>query len=92
MAYTIRKTNVRVKIPGAGFGGVGRVTGRSQPTVTFTITTANGEVPILGVAKRGNYHKEYVFDPERCDYFVPIKCRKPKYCLQAYDTKTAFNY
>jgi hypothetical protein len=64
---------VWVKVPGSGFVGVGRVTGRSQPAVTFQVRTTAGEVPILDAAKRGTYHGEFVNDPERCEYFVPVR-------------------
>ena len=30
-----------------------------------------GDVPVLEVAKGGSYHREFVNDPERCEYFVP---------------------
>ncbi|MBN1906965.1 MAG: DUF91 domain-containing protein [Deltaproteobacteria bacterium] len=64
---------VWVKVPGSGFVGVGRVTGRSQPASAFMISTSDGEHPILDVAKRGTYHKEFLEDPERCEYFVPVR-------------------
>ena len=64
---------VWVKVPGTGFVGVGRVIGNAQSALTFKVTTSNGETPVLEVAKRGNYHSEYLNDPERCEYFVPIK-------------------
>jgi len=63
---------VWVKVPGSGFVGVGRVRGRAQPAFTFTVSTPDGERPILDVAKRGTYHKEFLDDPERCEYFVPV--------------------
>ena len=61
-----------MKIPGAGFVGVGRVTGRAQPATNFKVNTPNGEMPVLDAAKRGSYHREFVNDPERCEYFVPV--------------------
>jgi hypothetical protein len=64
---------VWVKVPGTGFVGVGRVTGRSQPAASFRVATPNGERPILDVATRGNYHREFLNDPERCEYFVPVR-------------------
>lgn len=64
---------VWVKVPGTGFVGVGRVTGRSQSAKTFTLPTANGEKPVLEVAKRATYLREFVDDPERCEYFVPMR-------------------
>jgi hypothetical protein len=64
---------VWVKVPGYGFVGVGRVTGPVQPASTFKVKTEEGEVPVLDVAKRGSYHSEFLEDPERCEYFVPVK-------------------
>ncbi|MEA2488369.1 MAG: hypothetical protein QOH21_161 [Acidobacteriota bacterium] len=28
---------------------------------------------MLSVAALGHYHREFVDDPERCEYFVPVK-------------------
>lgn len=64
---------VWVKAPGYGFVGVGRVTGRIQPAATFKVKTADGEVPVLEAVKGGTYHREFVDDPERCEYFVPVQ-------------------
>ncbi len=64
---------VWVKVPGSGFVGVGRVTGRSQPASTFKVNTPDGELPVLDAAKRGTYHREFFDDPERCEYFVPVQ-------------------
>jgi hypothetical protein len=61
-----------VKVPGSGFVGVGRAIGRAQPAGTFTVAGALGEMPVLEVAKRGSYHREFFHDLERCEYFVPI--------------------
>jgi hypothetical protein len=63
---------VWVKAPNYGFVGVGRVKGRSQPVTTFRATTPTGDLPILDVAKGGKYHREFLDDPERCEYFVPV--------------------
>ena len=63
-----------VKIPDWGFVGVGRVTGQSTPAAAFKVTSADGtEVSILDVAKRGTYHREFIDDPQKCEYFVPVK-------------------
>lgn len=64
---------VWVKVPGNGFVGVGRVTGRSQPASVFKVDTQDSERPVLEAAKRGSYHKEFLGDPERCEYFVPVR-------------------
>ena len=62
-----------VKVPNSGFVGVGRVAGRAQPAAEFRVSTAQGEVLVLDVAKRGEYHRDLVDDPARCEYFVPVR-------------------
>jgi hypothetical protein len=63
-----------VKAPEHGFVGVGIVTGPAEPAKTFRVRTTEGaEVPVLDAAKSGSYHRDYVDDPERCDYFVPVR-------------------
>jgi hypothetical protein len=62
-----------VRIPGSGFVGVGRVTGRAQPALAFKVRTPHGEVPVLDVAKAGTYHRDLINDEERCEYFVPVR-------------------
>jgi hypothetical protein len=65
---------VWVNIPGNGYVGVGRVTGLASPAASFRITNSiGGESPILDVAKGGTYHREYADDPERSEYFVPVR-------------------
>jgi len=64
---------VWVKVPDAGFVGVGRVAGSAQPAATFKVETPSGELPVLDLLKDGKYHREFVNDLERCEYFVPIK-------------------
>ena len=64
---------VWVKVPGSGFVGVGRATGRAQAAATFTVATTSGDRPVLEVAKGGDYHRELVDDLERCEYFVPMR-------------------
>jgi hypothetical protein len=64
---------VWVKIPGSGFVGVGRVTGKAQPATSFTVATPGGERRVLDVAKRGRYHRLFAHDSERCEYFVPVQ-------------------
>jgi hypothetical protein len=63
---------VWVNVPGYGYVGVGKVTGHVSPASTFRVTTPQGEVPVLDVAKGGTYERDFVNDPERCEYFVPI--------------------
>jgi hypothetical protein len=64
---------VWVKAPGFGFVGVGRVTGPAQAAGTFKVATPSGPVPVLEITKGGNYHREFIDDPERCEYFVPVR-------------------
>ena len=65
---------VWVNVPGGiGYVGVGRVIGRACPASTFSVTTPQGEVPVLDAAKRGSYHREFVNDPKRCESFVPMR-------------------
>jgi len=64
---------VWVNVPRKGYVGVGRVTGLVQPASTFTVHTAKGEAPVLQAVKHGTYHRELIDDPERCEYFVPMK-------------------
>jgi len=67
------RDRIWVKAPGHGFVGVARVTGRAQPVTTFKVTTPAGELPVLEVAKGAKYHSQFLNDPERCEYFVPVK-------------------
>jgi hypothetical protein len=64
---------VWVKVPGAGFVGVGKVTGSAKAASDFCVKTPSGERPVLDVATRGSYHRELAHDPERCESFVPIE-------------------
>lgn len=62
-----------VNIPGSGFVGVGRVKGTAQPAAEFHVTTPEGDRPALDVLTNGNYHRQFLADPEQCEYFVPIE-------------------
>jgi hypothetical protein len=59
---------VWVKVPGKGFVGVGRVSGPRIAAKDFEI---DGR-PALDVLQ-GQYHRHYVDDPERSEYFVPVE-------------------
>jgi Endonuclease NucS len=61
-----------VKAPGRGFVGVARVTGRAQPASTFAIKTPSGDTAALQVLTGGTYHRQFLDDRERCEYFVPV--------------------
>jgi hypothetical protein len=64
---------VWVKAPGYGFVGVGQVTGPRAPITEFNINTDQGERPALEALKGGTYHRNFAEDPERMEYFVPIR-------------------
>ena len=62
-----------VNVPGQGYVGVGRVTGRAQRASEFTVSTPEGEKPVLEVVHGGEYHRDLADDPTRCEHFVPVK-------------------
>lgn len=64
---------VWVRVPKAGFVGVGKVTGHSQRAADFLVERPTGKIPVIEVAKKGHYHREFLEDPERCEYFVPVR-------------------
>lgn len=65
---------VWVKAPGHGFVGVGRVRGGPVPATDFTIVDDDGVTrPALDVLKAAGYHREFIEDPGRMEYFVPIE-------------------
>jgi hypothetical protein len=37
------------------------------------VQTTSGERPALEVLTEGSYHREHADDPERIDYFVPVR-------------------
>lgn len=64
---------VWVKAPGYGFLGVGEVTGPSAPAINFTVPVEDEDRPALDVLSKGNYHRELADDPEKSEFFVPIR-------------------
>ena len=64
---------VWAKIPKRGFVGVGTVVGRSTIGMEFMVDTSEGKTSILDVSTSASYHSEYRDDPERAEYFVPIR-------------------
>lgn len=61
-----------VNVPGSGYVGVARVLGPAQPARDFCLVVNGQERPALDVLQ-ANYHREFVDDPERCEYFVPVQ-------------------
>lgn len=72
---------VWVKAPGYGFVGVGEVTG---PRVSLRDFTLNSK-PALEVLKGGTYHRQFINDQDRCEYFVPVKWFKTVPLDQAFN-------
>ena len=64
---------VWVKAPGYGFVGVGEVIGPKAPITEFMIATDQGERPAMEVLRGGTYHRELADDPERVEYFLPVR-------------------
>jgi len=64
---------VWVKVPGAGFVGVGRVLNEAVSASEFSLATPGGEKPALDVLSEANYHRELVGDEEKCEYFVSVE-------------------
>lgn len=66
---------VWAKVPGSGFVGVGCVKGTAQAARDFFVSTPSGDKPFLEVAK-ARYHRQFVDDPDHCEYFVPVEWLK----------------
>ena len=65
---------VWVKSPEHGFVGVGYVTGPAEPAKSFMLQNEAGEaVPALEVLTAADYHRDAADDPDRCEWFVPIR-------------------
>ncbi len=65
---------VWVKAPRIGFVGVGRVRQTAVPVSDFELPGADGKLrPALEVLSEGHYHREFVDDPEKCEYFVAVE-------------------
>jgi hypothetical protein len=63
-----------VKAPGYGFVGVGRVIGAPVSAAEYRLPNSDGEMkPALEVLNQASYHREFVDDPEKSEYFVPIE-------------------
>jgi len=64
---------VWVKAPSYGFVGVGEVSGRPQSATDFMIQTSDGQRPALEVLSEASYHREFTAEPDRIEYFVPVR-------------------
>jgi len=64
---------VWVKAPGYGFVGVGEVTGPREPITEFKVPTSSGDLPAIDVLSAASYHRDSSDDPDKMEYFVPVK-------------------
>ena len=63
-----------VKAPGYGFVGVGRVTGSPVAAADFRLPNdADQPIPVLDVLREGHYHREFLNEVARSEYFVPVE-------------------
>jgi len=67
---------VWVNVPRTGYVGVGRVTGRAIPGAEYKLLGPDGEALALDVLTQGDYHREFINDPERSEWFVPVEWSK----------------
>ncbi len=81
---------VFVNIPSAGYVGVGVVTGTSVPITEFKVKHNGSEVPVLDAPLKAPDLKEHAQDPEKYEYFVPVKWLKTLPKEQAYWEKGLF--
>lgn len=72
---------VWVKAPGYGFVGVGEVIAPRVSLKEFTLD----DQPATNVLKGGTYHRQFINDPDRCEYFVPMKWLKTVPLNQAFN-------
>lgn len=63
---------VWVNVPQQGYVGVGVVTGHTTAAADFRLELDGREHPALDVLQ-AEYHRQFVDDPERSEYFVPVR-------------------
>ncbi|MCW5716051.1 MAG: hypothetical protein KIT43_16180 [Bauldia sp.] len=62
-----------VKAPQYGFVGVGRVRGGPIRAAEFMLPGPDGrDMPAMSLLVEGTYHREFIDDPDRSEYFVPV--------------------
>jgi Endonuclease NucS len=64
---------VWVKAPGYGFVGVGEVIGPREQITEFKVQVDGGEQPAIETLTGATYHREFANDPDRMEYFVPVR-------------------
>ncbi len=63
---------VWVNVPGQGYVGVGKVTGRSVRATEFQVDVEGDNKDFLAIAQAG-YHRQFAEDEENSEYFVPVE-------------------
>ena len=74
---------VWVKIPATGYVGVGIVQSAVEPASSFTIKTEHGEMPAKDVLKYSDLYRQNADDPDKSEYFVPVKWLETRSELEA---------
>ena len=64
---------VWVKIPATGYVGVGIVQSGVEPAGSFSINTDDGEKRAMDVLKYSDLYHRNADDPDKSEYFVPVK-------------------
>jgi uncharacterized protein YeaO (DUF488 family) len=62
-----------VNIPKTGYAGVGQVCGFSTPAAEFKVMTSQGEQLFMALATEGNYHRDYINNTQKSEYFVAVR-------------------
>ena len=58
---------------GYGYVGIGIVRGVTTPADSFLVQTPEGERLALETLKKGTYHRDYLDDPSKCEYFIAVE-------------------
>ncbi len=74
---------VWVKIPATGYVGVGIVQSAVEPASSFTFETEHGEMPATDVLKYSDLYRQNADNPDKSEYFVPVKWLETRSELEA---------
>lgn len=74
---------VWVKIPATGYVGVGIVQSAVESASSFTIKTEHGEMPAIDILKYSDLYRQNADDPDKSEYFVPVKWLETRSELEA---------
>lgn len=64
---------VWVNVPQRGYVGVGIVESKAVKADEFKVETGKGEISILEAPIHADYHKQWVHDEDKAEYFVRVK-------------------